>query len=61
MVMSFQYTSSGVPIMEDVAGRPQSNNESNDPIKDMESSASAAYVKAGGIFSNFTVGGVSCE
>ena len=47
--------------MEVVAGRPQSKNESNDFIKDMESAASAAYVQAGGRFSNFTVDGVSCE
>ena len=41
--------------MEVVAGRPQSNNESKNFIKDMESAASAAYVKPGGRFANFTV------
>ena len=44
--MSFQETPSGIPTMEVVAGKPKSNNESNDLIKDMESTASAAYVKA---------------
>ena len=47
--------------MEVVAGRTQSNNKSNDLIKDMESAASAASIKAGGRFSNFAVDGVSCE
>ena len=60
-VMSFQDTSSGVPTMEFVAGRPQSNNESNDFIKDMESVASSASAKAIGRFENLTVDGVSCE
>ena len=61
MVMSFQDTPSRVPTMGVVAGRPQSNNESNDFIKDMESAASAASVKDGGRFENFTVDGVYCE
>ena len=60
-VMSFQDTPSGVPTMEVVAGRPQSNNKSNDFIKDMEYATSATSVKAGGRFANFTVDGVSCE
>ena len=59
--MLFQYTTSGVPTMEVVSGRSQSNNESKKFIKDMESAASAASVKAGGRFSYFTVDGVSCE
>ena len=59
--MSFKDTFSGVPTMEDVVVRPQLKNESNDFLKDMKSAASAASVKAGGRFSNFTVDGVSCE
>ena len=59
--MSFKDTSSGVTTMEDVAVRPQLNNESNDFVKDMKSVASAASIKARGRFSNFTVDGVSCE
>ena len=59
--MSFKDTYSSVPTMEDVAVRPQLNNESNSFVKDTESAASAASVKAGGRFSNFTVDGVSCE
>ena len=60
-VMSFQDTPRGIPVMEVVAGRPQSNNESNDFIKEMEAVASVASVQAGGRFTNFTVDGVSCE
>ena len=60
-VMSFQDTPIGLLTMEVVAGQPQSNNESNDFIKDTESAASATSVKAGGRFSIFTVNVVSCE
>ena len=59
--MSFQDTPSGVPTIEVVAGRPQSNNESKNFINDMESAASSESVKARGRFANFTVDGVSCE
>ena len=60
-VMSFQDTTSGVPTMVVFAGQPQSNNEPKNFIKDMEFVASAASIKAGGRFANFTVDGVSCE
>ena len=60
-VMSFQDTPSDFPTMEVVAGQPQSKSASNDFIKDIEYAASAASVKAGDIFANFTVDGVSCE
>ena len=60
-VMSFQDTFSGVPTMEVVAGRPQSNNKLNHFINYMESAASVESVKAGGRFANFTVDGVYCE
>ena len=59
-VLSFQDTPSDVLTMEVVAGQTQSNNESNGFIMDMKSASGAASVKAGGIFVNFTVGGVSC-
>ena len=63
-VMSFQGTPSGISPMEIVAARPQSNNESNDFIKDMELAASAAARSSGAgamSFTNYCVDGVSCE
>ena len=60
-VMSFQGTPPGVSPFEVVAVRPQSNNESNDFIKEMESLAVAASKSGRGRFANYTVDGVSCE
>ena len=63
-VMSFQSSPDGVAIYEIVAARPQSNNESNDFVKDMEAAASSAMISAGvhgSSFLNFAVDGVSCE
>ena len=62
--MSFQGTPPGVSPMEIVAARPQSNNESNDFIKDMELAASSAARSSGAgamCFTNFAVDAVSCE
>lgn len=50
--------------MEIVAARPQSNNESNNFIKDMELAASEAACSSGAgalSFANYSVDGVSCE
>ena len=60
-VMLFQDTPSGIPTMEVVAASAQSNNESNNFIKEMEAIASAALVRAGGRYANVTVDEVSCE
>jgi len=63
-VMSFQSSPDGVPVYEIVAARPQSNNESNDFVKDMEKAASAAMALTGvhgSSFLNTAVDGVSCE
>ena len=62
--MSFQGTPPGVSPMEIVAARPQSNNESNDFIKDMELAALSAARSSGAgamCFVNFAVDGVSVE
>ena len=62
--MTFQNTPDGVFPMEVVAARPQSNNESNDFIKEMESSATAAAHSSGSgamAFTSFAVDAVSCE
>ena len=62
--MSFQSSPNGVAIYEIVAARPQSNNESNDFVKDMEAAASSAMISAGvygSSFLNFAVDGASCE
>ena len=59
--MSFQRSPKGVSPTEIVAARPQSNNESNQFIKDMESSASSAVQLSGSqvnSFVNFSVDGV---
>ena len=61
-LLTFQGSPSGVPISELVAARPQSNNESNDFIKEIELAASAAVSRNGRArFSNIAVDGVSCE
>ena len=63
-VMTFQDSPSGVAPTEVVAARPQSNNESNDFIKFMESAALAAANAAEVSpmsFKNIACDGVSCE
>ena len=57
-VMSIQLSLPGMPHTEVVTARPQSNNESNDFIIDMER-ASARAVHS--IFLNYAVNGVLCE
>ena len=63
-VMTFQSCLPGIPHTEVVAAMPQSNNESNDFIVDMES-ASAKAMQLTGVhptsFINYAVDGVSCE
>ena len=62
--MTFQNTPPGVSPSEIVAARPQSNNESNEFIVDMERSAALALHTTGASatsFVNFAVDGVSCE
>ena len=58
--MTFQSTPDGVPPTEIVAARPQSNNESNKFVQDIELAVSLALqsVKS---FISFAVDGVSCE
>ena len=63
-VMSFQLSLPGMPHIEVIVARPQSNNESNDFIIDMER-ASVRGVHSTGVhptfFLNYAVDGVSCE
>ena len=61
-LLTFQSSPPGVPISELVAARPQSNNESNDFIKEIELEASASVSRnKQARFSNIAVDGVSCE
>jgi hypothetical protein len=61
-LLTFQSSPPGVPISELVAARPQSNNESNDFIKEIELEASASVSRhKQARFSNISVDGVSCE
>ena len=60
-VMSFQCTPRGTPVMEVVAARPQTNNESNDFIEEMEQAATNICNQTGSRFVNFAVDSVSCE
>ena len=63
-LISFQLSLPGMPHTEVVVARPQSNNESNDFIIDMEC-ASARAIHSTGVhpkrFLNYAVDGVSCE
>ena len=63
-ILTFQSTPPGIPPSEIVAARPQSNNESNEFVKSMESSVALALqsleVKPK-VFVSFGVDGVSCE
>ena len=59
--MSFQNSPDGIPTIEVVAARPQTNNESNTFVKLMENCAAQASSSAGARFVNFSVDGVSCE
>ena len=62
--MTFQNTPPGISPSEIVAARPQSNNESNEFIVDMERSTALALHTTGASttsFVNFAVDGVSCE
>ena len=60
-IMSFQGTPPGISPFEVVAVRPQSNNESNDFIIEMEKSAVIASRAGTARFANISVDGVSCE
>ena len=62
--MTFQLTVPGLPPTEVVAARPQSNNESNNFIIDMEYASARAIALTGihpSSFLNYAVDGVSCE
>ena len=62
--MTFQLTLPGLPPTVVVGARPQSNNESNDFILDMESASTQAMASTGvhpSSFLNYAVDGVSCE
>ena len=61
-LLTFQSSLSGVSISKLVAARHQSNNESNDFIKEIELEASASMSRnKQARFSNIAVDGVSCE
>ena len=60
-IMSFQGTPPGRSPFEVVAVHPQSNNESNDFIIEMEKSAVKASSAGTARFANISVDGVSCE
>ena len=64
IIMSFQLSLPGMLNTEVIAARPQSNNESNDFIIDMER-ASARAMHSTGVYPtsvlNYAVDGVSCE
>ena len=61
-LLTFQSSPPGVPISELVAARLQSNNESNDSIKEIELEALASVSRnKQARFSNIAVDGVSCE
>ena len=60
-IATFQNCPPGLPPSEIIAARPQSNNESNDFVKEMEVVATSISTLKQGRFSNFTVDGVSCE
>ena len=60
----FQEGPPGMPKMEVIAARPQSNNESNDFVTSVENTVSAAMEATNThptSFVNFAVDGVSCE
>ena len=62
--MTFQLTLPELPPTVVVGARPQSNNESNDFILDMESASTQAMASTGvhpSSFLNYAVDGVSCE
>ena len=60
-VVTYQGSPPGINPSEIVAARPQTNNESNDFIMEMERAASAISKSTGASFTNITVDGVSCE
>ena len=61
-LLIFQSSPLGFPISDLVAARHQSNNESNDFIKEIEQEASASVSQnKQARFSNIAVDGVSCE
>ena len=60
-VVTYQGGPVGINPSEIVAARPQTNNESNDFIMEMERAASAISKSTGASFTNITVDGVSCE